>query len=108
MITITAVIRVRPGTESIMHEALHRVADNVRRNEPNTIDFFVSVGIAEPNVFTTYERFVDRTAMDAHNASPVVKQLHKEALPILEQPIVLEIGDELFTTKRSPENEVPK
>lgn len=99
MITITAVIRVKRGTESLMHEALSRVADYVRDNEPKTIDFFVSVGVNEPNVFTTYERFADRAAMEAHNGSQVVKEVHRIAAPILDGKMILETGNEIASTR---------
>jgi len=96
MITITAVIRVKPGTEAIMWAALEKVAANVRANEPKTVSFFISVSLSAPNVFTTYERFVDREAMDAHNGADVVKELHRLAQPILAAPVLLEIGEERF------------
>jgi len=43
-----------------MRQALLAVADNVRRNEPGSVGFFVSQDPADPCVFTTYERFVDQ------------------------------------------------
>lgn len=97
MITITAVIRVKLGTEQIMREAFEAVARFVQKEEPEAISFFISSGIVAPNVFATYERFVDRAAMEAHNNSEVVKKLHRIAGPILDGPIVLEIGEEIFT-----------
>ena len=96
MITITAVIRVKPGTESVMRAGFAAVAAFVRDCEPDAVSFFISSGLAQPHVFTTYERFVDRAAMEAHNNSKVVKELHSMAAPILDGPIVLEIGEEMF------------
>lgn len=98
MITITAVIRVKRGAEAAMRKALMEVVEHVRIQEPKTIDFFVSVGVTEPNVFTTYERFVDYEAMEAHNASTVVKEVHRVAQPILESAIVLETGMEIASS----------
>ena len=62
MLTITAIIGVKTGTEQAMRDAL-LVADNVRLNEPQMIGFFVSQGAAAPCLFTTYERFADQAAM---------------------------------------------
>jgi quinol monooxygenase YgiN len=59
MLTITAVIRARQGHEVTMRDALLEVAQNVRANEPETVDFFVSQDNSDPCVFTTYERFTD-------------------------------------------------
>jgi quinol monooxygenase YgiN len=72
MITITAVIRVRKGYEQTTSKALLEVADNVRKNETGTVGFFVSQDNEDPCVYTTYERFLDSSAMDTHNNSDVV------------------------------------
>jgi hypothetical protein len=42
-----------------------------------------------PCVFTTYERFVDQAAMDAHNNSQVVAHFFGIAKPILDGDVVL-------------------
>jgi quinol monooxygenase YgiN len=72
MLTITAIIRTKPGHEDTMRNGLLEVAENVRLNEPQTISFFVSQSIETPQVFTTYERFANEAAMNAHNNSEVV------------------------------------
>ena len=95
MLTITAVIRAKKGQEDAMRRALLAVADNVRLNEPNTIGFFVSQDPADPSVFTTYERFVDQAAMDAHNNSEVVARFFGIAKPILDGDVVLVTATEL-------------
>jgi quinol monooxygenase YgiN len=95
MITITALIRVKKGAEAPMREVLQRVATYARDHEPGTVDFFVTAGLDEPNAFTTYERFVDREAMERHNAADVVKEVHRVAASILDAPIILETGEEI-------------
>lgn len=89
MLTITAVIRVKPGSERAMREALLEVAENVRANEPETLGFFVSQNLDDPCVFTTYERFADRAAMDRHNNSEVVARFFGIAKPILDGEVIL-------------------
>lgn len=95
MLTITAVIRAKKGHEDTMHRALLEVAENVRSNEPNTIGFFVSQDQTNPSVFTTYERFLDQAAMDAHNNSQVVARFFGIAEPILDGDVVLVTGTEI-------------
>ena len=95
MQTITAVIRVKAGHEHVMRDALLEVAENVRLNEPETIGFFVSQDADDPSVFTTYERFIDRAAMDRHNNSAVVAKFFGVAQPILEGPVTLITSVEL-------------
>jgi quinol monooxygenase YgiN len=95
MLTITAVIRAKKGQEETMRRALLAVADNVRLNEPNTIGFFVSQDPEDPCVFTTYERFVDQAAMDAHNNSETVARFFGIAKPILDGDVVLVTASEI-------------
>jgi quinol monooxygenase YgiN len=97
MLTITAIIRAKKGHEDTMRRALLQVAENVRSNEPNTISFFVSQDQANACVFTTYERFVDQAAMDAHNNSEVVARFFGIAKPILDGDVVLVTGTEVAT-----------
>jgi quinol monooxygenase YgiN len=95
MLTITAVIRAKKGHEDTMRRALLEVAENVRSNEPSTIGFFVSQDQADPSVFTTYERFLDQAAMDAHNNSQVVARFFGIAKPILDGDVILVTGAEI-------------
>jgi quinol monooxygenase YgiN len=95
MLTITAVIRVKQGSDRAMRDALLEVAENVRRNEPETIGFFMSQSQEDPCLFTTYERFTDQAAMDRHNNSTTVARFFGIAKPILEGAVTLVTGAEL-------------
>ncbi len=95
MLTITAVIRVKQGSDRVMREALLEVAENVRRNEPETIGFFISQSQEDPCLFTTYERFTNQAAMDRHNNSATVARFFAIAKPILEGAVTLVTGAEL-------------
>ena len=96
MLTITAVIRARKGYEQTMLQALREVAEHVRENEASTIGFFISQDIADPCVFTTYERFTDQAAMDLHNGSKVVERFIGIAKPILDGEVTLVTSREVF------------
>jgi quinol monooxygenase YgiN len=96
MLTITAIIRTKAGHDRTMRDALLAVAENVRANEPETIDFFVSQDSNDPCVFTTYERFIDQAAMDRHNNSDVVARFFGIAKPILDGDVILVTSSELF------------
>jgi quinol monooxygenase YgiN len=95
MPTITAVIRAKRGAEAMMRAALLDVAANVEANEPGTLGFFISQNPADPCVFTTYERFADRAAMDAHNSSATVAAFFAVARPILDGDVVLVTAEEI-------------
>jgi quinol monooxygenase YgiN len=95
MITITAIIRVRQGHEQIMSKGLLEVADHVRKNEAGTVGFFVSQDNEDPRVFTTYERFVDSSAMDTHNNSETIARFFGVAKPILDGDVILKTCTEI-------------
>ncbi|MCB8883632.1 antibiotic biosynthesis monooxygenase [Acidisoma cellulosilytica] len=104
MITITAIIRVRAGAADAMLDALAEVADYVRSEEPTTVGFFVSRDLETPCIFTTYERFIDRAAMDLHNSSETVARFFAKATPLLEGPVVLHSCEELIAVARQETN----
>ncbi|MDQ2093580.1 putative quinol monooxygenase [Rhodalgimonas zhirmunskyi] len=95
MKTITAIIRCKPGSEDTMKTGLLDVAENVRKNEPQTIGFFISQDVSDPCVFTTYERFADESAMNTHNNSTTVAEFFKIAQPILDGDVTLVTCDEV-------------
>lgn len=100
MITITAVIKAKSGHEVTMRDALMAVAENVAANEPDTIGFFISQSEEDPCVFTTYERFSDKAAMDRHNSSAVVATFFGIAKPILDGEVTLVTSKEVSATMR--------
>jgi len=99
MHTITAIIRARPDGAAALGAALLAVAAEVAANEPGTLGFFVSVDAEDPCVFTTYERFVDAAAMDAHNGSPAVARFFAVAAPLLDGPVTLVTAREISAKK---------
>jgi quinol monooxygenase YgiN len=100
MITITAVIRAKSGHEVTMRDALVAVAAYVAANEPETIGFFISLSEADPCLFTTYERFADKAAMDHHNGSTAVATFFGIAKPILDGEVTLVTSKEVSATLR--------
>lgn len=95
MLTITAIIRTKPGHADEMRNALLDVAAHVRANEPDTVGFFIAEDAAQPGAFTTYERFTDQAAMDRHNGSEVVARFFGIAQPLLNGEVTLLTCNEL-------------
>jgi len=95
MITITAVIRAKPGHEEAVERALRDVAAHVAANEPETVGYFVSRSLDTPGVFTTYERFTDRAAMERHSDSVAVARFLREVESALDGDIVLYTSNEI-------------
>lgn len=95
MLTITAIIRAKKGREAAMREALLDVISNVRANEPATVGYHVSQDATDPCVFTTYERYLDRAAMDRHNSSEAVARFFGIAQPLIDGEVTLVTGMEI-------------
>lgn len=95
MLTITAIIRVKRGCETAMREALLEVVRSVCANEPATVGYHVSQDATDPCVFTTYERYVDRAAMDRHNNSEAVIRFFGIVRPMIDGEVTLVTGTEL-------------
>lgn len=72
-----------------MRQALLEVAENVQKQEPDTLGFFISQDPDNACVFTTYERFADQAAMDRHNNSEAVARFFGIAKPILDGDVTL-------------------
>jgi quinol monooxygenase YgiN len=100
MITITAIIRVRPDAADAIQSALQAHAENVRTKEPTTLGFYVCRDLEAPHVFTTYERFVDRAAMELHNASESTARFFAKVKPVLDGPVILHSCEEVAAVSR--------
>lgn len=102
MITITAVIRATTGREAALRDALLDVARHAELEEPGTLGFFVSQGIEDRGIFTTYARFADEAAKDAHNGSDAVARFFARASELVEGDAILHSCSELTTAATAP------
>ena len=75
--------------------ALLEVAQHVNKNEPDTVSFYISQDINDPSVFTTYERFASKAAMETHNGSTAVQIFFDKAQSILEGDVILVTATEV-------------
>ena len=78
-----------------MKIALLEVAEHVNKNEPDTVGFYISQDINDPSVFTTYERFASKAAMETHNGSAAVKIFFDKAQHILDGDVILVTATEV-------------
>ena len=95
MMTITAIIRAKPGHADTVKRALLDVIEAVRRTEPDTLNYYVSQSADDPTIFTTFERFRDRAAMEKHNNSPAVAKFVEVAGPVLADKVIPHTCNEL-------------
>ena len=94
MVTITALLRAKPGHGDDMLAALRRVAAYVGASEPGTRGFHVCRDLQDPLAFTTYERFVDQAAMDLHNEVAAARFV-AEAGGWIDGDVTLRTGEEM-------------
>jgi quinol monooxygenase YgiN len=95
MMTITAIIRAQPGHADTVKQALLDVVASVRRDEPDTVSYYVSQSADDPNLFTTYERFRDQAAMERHNKSAAVAKFVEVAGAVLAGNVIIHTCTEL-------------
>lgn len=93
--TLTTIIRAKPGHAETVGKALLDVIKAVRRDEPETVNYYVSQSADDPDLFTTFERFRDRAAMERHNNSPAVARFVEVAGPVLADKVIIHICNEL-------------
>ena len=96
MFTLMAILRAKPGYENKVKAALQTVGNYVRAHEPGTTSFFVTQSADNSCLFVTYERFVDRAAMERHNNGEGSQCFFAEAGEFLDGPATLVTGPEIF------------
>ena len=93
---LLAIIRAKPGTEESVRKALLAVGEYAREHEPGTIGFNVAQDPDDPCRFTTYERFKDKDAMDAHNNGPGSQGFFEAAGSLLDGEVTIVTAEEIF------------
>ena len=97
MITLNAILRAKPGCADELERALVEIGDYVARHEPGTAGFYVGRDSEDPLNFNTYERFVDRQAMDAHNESAYRAEWGAKYGALLDGGVTHYICEEIFS-----------
>ena len=98
MHTLTAIIRAQKGSEQFVRSELLKVGAYARDHEPGTIDFFVAQNSEDPCLFTTYERFRNKAAMEEHNNGPGSQGFFHSAGDLLEGEVTVVMAEEIWPT----------
>lgn len=96
MIAQTSILRAKPGYDRAIREALLDLAESVRDEEAGTLEFRIVQDRHESTVFTLAARFADAAALGAHNESDRMNRFLWAAKQMLDGPITLSIGTEIF------------
>lgn len=97
MQTLTAIIRAKAGHEAEVRAALIKVGEYVRAHEPDTLGYSVAQDPDDPRLFTTYEQFTDKAAMDRHNSGAGSTEFFAVAGPLLDGPATVVTAQEIFS-----------
>jgi hypothetical protein len=65
------------------------------RNGAADRGYFITQSADDPCVYTTFERFADRVAMDKHNASEAVARFVRDVGSHFDGDIVIHVGEEI-------------
>ena len=98
MHTLTAIIRARKGSESTVRAELLKVGVFAQDHEPDTIGFFVAQDPHDPCLFTTYERFTDKAAMEKHNNGAGSQGFFAAAGDLLDGEVIVVMAEEIWPT----------
>ncbi len=96
MHTLTAIIRAQKGTENTVRVELLRVGAYAAEHEPGTIGFYVAQDPEDPCSFTTYERFIDKAAMETHNAGAGSQGFFAAAGDLLDGDVTVVTAKEIW------------
>ena len=64
-ITVTAILRAKPGKAQDLREELIKVVEPSRR-EPGCLEYILNESLEDPNTFIFYERWENAEAAQAH------------------------------------------
>jgi quinol monooxygenase YgiN len=73
-VTLTAMVKAKPGQEGAVKEALLSLVEPTRK-EPGCLVYNLHQSIGDPTLFMFYERWSSQEALDAHGKTPHMRAL---------------------------------
>ena len=74
MLGVIATLRIKPGTNKEFEQAMGKLQEAVRANEPGN-KLYVLHRTEDPTVYVMLERYENQAAIEAHRASAHFKDL---------------------------------
>lgn len=91
---VVARLKAKQGKETEMADVLKGLIPSVK-NEEGTLVYTLNRLQQDPSVFLFYEKYVNAEALVAHSSTDYFKQAFKTLEPLLAEPPVIEMFDEL-------------
>lgn len=84
--TLIARYYVQPGKAQIVEDALARMAEAVRADEPACLLYNANVSVDDPNLYCLYEVYEDEAALSAHrDTAHFAEIIEGIVVPVLER-----------------------
>ncbi|MEQ6897787.1 putative quinol monooxygenase [Microbacterium sp. KR10-403] len=90
--TLIARYQVQPGKAELVENALRRMAEAVRADEPACLLYNANVAVDDPNLFCLYEVYEDDDAVIAHRETPHFQEIIEGVIV----PVLVRRERELF------------
>jgi quinol monooxygenase YgiN len=91
VLTVVARIHPQPGRADEVAALLVRMADAVRRAEPDCLVYRAHRLTTEPTVFLFYEQYRSDAAFELHKTAPHLADLRAALRPLLARPTEIEL-----------------
>jgi quinol monooxygenase YgiN len=95
MMTIVAKLKVKPGSEQAMKDAMKEAAKAVRASEPGNLAYAPHQSQGDPTLFLFYEKYKDKEAIDFHRQQEHYKAFGKKIGGLLDGKPEIEFYTEL-------------
>jgi len=99
MITLTAVLKAKPGQEKALEDSLIELVNQVE-SEEGTLEYVLNRSQKYPSVFMVYEVYRDEDALTFHGSTDYFKAAMKKSAAFLDGKPVMEFYTEVARIKR--------
>lgn len=91
MMIITAAWKAKRGKEAELEKHLRKMVGEVKKNEPNCLQYTLHQGHEDKTRFFFYERYTDMKAVELHKNTPYLKQLVANTESLTAEPAQVEL-----------------
>lgn len=94
MLVVVAKMKAKLGKEQEMEEALRWIIPQVE-SEEGTLQYILHRAKKEPGTFLFYEKYRDKSALNAHGSTPYFAELFGKIGPLLDGDPTIEIYEDI-------------
>ncbi len=99
MITLSAKIKAKEGSEAALEAALSALVKKVEAEE-GTLEYVLNKSLKDPSLFMVFEVYKDKAALDHHGTTDYFTAAMKETAAYVAQKPEIEMYQEITRIKR--------